>query len=94
MKQCFVKLVIACILVVICGASCYAQTLNETVMQSFQQGLKNARVYEVTVVNDRNEKIDVKLTVYAEPVVIEGVLRSMGEADVTTPEGVLLSDLS
>ena len=38
-------------------------------------------------------KIDYKLTVYADPVVIEKCL-FMEEADVTTPEGVYLSDLS
>ena len=79
---------------VVCGVSCFAQTLNQVVIRDFEQGLRNARVYTGTVVNGYDEKIDYKLTVYADPVVIEEVLASMEEADVTTPEGVYLSDLS
>lgn len=88
------KIVIVCIMFVIYGVSCNAQTLNQVVMADFQQSLPTARVYQGSVMNGLNEKIDVKLTVYAEPVVIDEVLESMEEADVSTPEGVLLSDLS
>lgn len=94
MKPCFVKVVISCVIFVVCGVSCFAQTLNQVVIRDFEQGLRNARVYTGTVVNGYDEKIDYKLTVYADPVVIEEVLASMEEADVTTPEGVYLSDLS
>jgi len=94
LKPCFVKVVISCVIFVVCGVSCFAQTLNQVVIRDFEQGLRNARVYTGTVVNGYDEKIDYKLTVYADPVVIEEVLASMEEADVTTPEGVYLSDLS
>lgn len=76
------------------GGQCNAGTINKRLVADFAAGEKYAKLYHGSVLSESGDPIDIKITVYEQPIVIDYFYSFLDEVDFSIPEAILLSRLS
>ena len=65
------------------GAGALAQSTNEKVVTDFQNGMEQAKLYNEVILSETGELLEIVLTVYEKPVVIDYLYGSMDKVYFT-----------
>ncbi len=92
-KATMIMLLVVCTILIV-GSISAANSINDRLVTDFTEAMQHAAVYRELVLSETGEPVELVLTVYEEPVVIDYFYNSMDEVDFSLPEGVSLSNSS